>query len=128
MFRSHILLSVALFAMIGCGTDSANQVRVSLTDGTTGTIYLEEESVDGGNILVVDYKSDRARKRESEVQDDIERIWESVRPEAEERGFEEALIKYRMPDPDSDETGLYSGLLFEAERIENGTWKLRKVN
>lgn len=128
MFRSHILLSVALFAMIGCGTDSANQVRVSLTDGTTGTIYLEEESVDGGNILVVDYKSDRARRRESEVQDDIERIWESVRPKAEERGFEEALIKYRLPDPDSKERGAYTGLLFEAERIENGTWKLRKVN
>lgn len=128
MFRNLVLFSTILIAVSGCGTGNRSEVTAKLGDGTEAIVYLEEESVDGGKLLIVDYKRDKARRKEADVDNDVERIWESVRPEAEKRGFAEALIKYRQPNPDSEDSGTYTGLLFEAERIENGTWKLKRVN
>lgn len=129
MIKSLVFLLLITIAITGCKTLSLeDKVSVEMADGRTATVYLEEDKTGDQRILIVDYRSDTARRKESEVEDDVQRIWQSVRPVADERGFGEALIKYRQPDPDRDQPGDYLGLLFEAEKIENGSWKLKKVN
>ena len=125
------LLISALLATVFAGcelTGDGNEINVRLEDGRSVTVYLEEETFQEQKILVVDYRSDTVVRRENDVEREVNRIWETVRSAADERGYAEALIKYRQPDPDADGSGEYAGLLFEAEKIENGSWKLRKVN
>lgn len=125
--RTVLLTWLAIIA-VGCGYMVDNGgFNVKLDDGTPATVFLETEFVEGQTILVVDYLSGTPALREDEVEKTVKAIWTSVEPEAEKQGLSEALIKYRYPDPEGDGNE-FLGLLFEAEKMENGTWKLRRVN
>ncbi|REJ76387.1 MAG: hypothetical protein DWQ47_12330 [Acidobacteria bacterium] len=106
-----------------------NSREVEFSSGKTGIVFLEEETAGGERVMIVDYKNDDLVRKETEIEKQVEEIWRSVTGEAEERGISNVVIKYRFRDPTSDsDEEVYSGLLFEAEKIENGTWKLRRVN
>jgi len=125
------ILSVLLVFMAACSQqDNANKRSISLTSGEKGTAFLEEQTIDDERVLVIDFRSDKKPNRESEIDQMAQEIWAGVKGEADARGIDNALIKIRVPLPESgnDSAKQYNGLLFEAEKIENGTWKLRKVN
>lgn len=121
------MTALALLAVSCSYIGDSREFRVNLDDGTPVTVFLEKENIEGQSLLVVDFLRETAAVREEEVERDVKAIWRSVEPEAEKQGFSEALIKYRFPDPEGSGNE-FRGLLFEAEKIENGTWKLRKVN
>ena len=126
------LLTIIAAAFLSC-TSCQNQDRyeVTLSSGDTAVYYLDEEEIDGQKILVLDHLSQKKATSEKIVEREVSEIWESARREAEKREFAEALIKYRYPQSEENEDnagGNYRGLLFEAEKLENGTWKLSKVN
>jgi len=128
--RTFLIFVLAL-AAVGCSFSSdPNEREITLDGDRTVSVFIEEENVDEGKLMVVDYLSETEAIREDKVEEEIRMIWKGVQAEADTRGITEALIKYRYPDPESaaEEPKEYRGLLFEAEKIENGTWKLRKVN
>jgi hypothetical protein len=125
------VLSMLLFLMAACSQqDTANEKNVTLSSGEKGTVFLEEQTIDDERVLVIDYRSDNKPSRESEIDQMAEDIWSGVKGEADARGLQNALIKIRVPMPSTGDGSArqYNGLLFEAEKIENGAWKLKKVN
>jgi hypothetical protein len=125
-------IALALFLIVAaCGLQTGSaEKNISFSSGSLGKVFLEEQNIDGERVLVIDFKSDKVPASGSEVDKMAEEIWSGVKPDADRRGFENALMKIRTPARDSVEgnANQYNGLLFEAEKIENGTWKLKKVN
>ena len=124
------------FVLIGCtARESSTEMSIDLGAGRTALVYLDEEFADGERVLVIDYKSENTV--DEDTADKVAKaIWTAAEPEADSRGFANALIKFRFPKGEMSAKGgevyqggeVYRGLLFEAEKIENGTWKLKKVN
>lgn len=117
-------------AFIGCAArETSTEMSVDLGAGKTAVVYLDEEMAGGERVLVIDYKSENPVD-ENTADAVAGAIWTSAEPEVDSRGFEDALIKLRFPSGERSEEGgqVYRGLLFAAEKVENGTWKLKKVN
>ena len=126
-------ISIALIALLiaACSqTVSTDGTDLTLPSGRHVTVYLDQQTLDGEDVLVIDYKMDRAPRRVSDIDAEAEQVWEAAKPEADKRGFSNALLKLRVPVPGQSEGSVekYDGLIYEAERIENGRWKLKKVN
>lgn len=126
-------ISIALIALLitACTqTASTDGTDLTLASGKKVTVFLDEQTVDEEKVLVIDYKMEAAPRRFADIDDEAEQIWQAVKPEAEKRGLSNALLKLRVPVPEKAEDGAkkYEGLLYEAEKIENGSWKLKKVN
>ena len=111
--------------------EAGGSFSVKLSSGETVSYFIDVEEIGGQKILVVDHLSIKTALSESRVEQEVHEIWKSASAEADKKSIDEALIKYRYPvsaeSSDQDEKN-YRGLLFEAEKLENGTWKLRKVN
>lgn len=128
--KKSLLTILLLFTATCSVADNTNRKTVNFSTGSSGEVYIEEETAGVERVMVVDYRNDSPVRKEDVIEKQVAEIWKAVTGEADRRGFATVIIKYRFPaenaDPaDSDE---YTGLLFEAERIENGTWKLRRVN
>lgn len=123
-------LTVFLLCFMTCCSlsDNANTVDVKFGSGKSGKVYLEQTTVDGERSLIVDYLNKSTVRREEETDRQAQDIFEAVRSEADRRGVETVIIKYRFREPGKQSNEPYAGLLYEAEKIENGTWKLKKVN
>ena len=132
----RVSLATILFlvagVMIACtDSDFENRRDMSLSSGEKAVFYVDVEEIEGQKVLVVDHLSERTALKESVVEREVEEIWAHAKKDADRDGISEALIKYRYPQTrnvgENESTG-YRGLLFEAERFEDGSWKLRKVN
>lgn len=129
MRKMIALISILLLASCSLITDE-NRKTVNFSSGESAEVFIEEDTAGGERVMIVDYRSDSQVRREDEIEKQVGEIWKAVAGEADKRGFTNVMIKYRLP---SDRVrganeNVYSGLLFEAEQIENGTWKLRRVN
>ncbi len=125
------IVAAFMFLAVACGQQTPwNEKEITFNSGEKGTIYFEEQDIGDEKVLVIDYRSDKMPKRESEIDKLAEEIWLAAKNDADKRGFENALIKVRVPapSPEGGSSNQFNGLLFEAEKIENGTWKLKKVN
>lgn len=121
-----MLLTISSCSLIA----DENRKTVNFSSGESAEVFIEEDTAGGERVMIVDYRNDSKVREEDEVEKQVGEIWKAVASEAEKRGFTNVIIKYRFPSDrihNADEN-LYSGLLFEAEQIENGTWKLRRVN
>lgn len=129
MKKTISLIILLAFASCTLFTDE-NRKIVNFSSGKSAEVFIEEDTAGGERVMIVDYRSDSKVRKEAEIEKQVGEIWKAVVGEAERRGFANVVIKYRFPSDrihDGDEN-VYSGLLFEAEQIENGTWKLRRVN
>lgn len=129
MKKTIALIILLLFTSCSLFTDE-NRKTVNFSSGESAEIFIEEDTAGGERVMIVDYRTDSKVRKEEEIEKQVGEIWKSVAGDAERRGFANVIIKYRFPSDrihDQDED-VYSGLLFEAEQIENGTWKLRRVN
>lgn len=132
MGKKLILLTFSLL-LAGCALfGPRNQKTVNLSSGTTAEVFFEKQlSPEKEEVLVVDYKTDLKVISEKTVERDVREIWDAVEVEADRLSIVEAVIRYRLLEGEEYENGQtvkkYTGLLFAAEKIENGTWKIDKI-
>ncbi|QQS40146.1 MAG: hypothetical protein IPM63_12345 [Acidobacteriota bacterium] len=129
MKKTISLILVLIFSSCSLITDE-NRKTVNFSSGESAEVFIEEETAGGERVMIVDYRSDTKVRKEDEVERQVGEILKAVEGEAEKRGFTNVIIKYRFPSDriHTANENVYSGLLFEAEQIENGSWKLRRVN
>lgn len=132
MFRKTIVLILSIFAASCASDNSANKKIVNLSNGKTAEVFFEKQiSPENEPVLVVDYITEEQMVREKEVEAEVLEIWNGVKDEAEKLELGEAVIRYKFFSGQETENGkpvkLYTGLIFTAERIENGNWKIDKI-
>ncbi len=131
MKRKIVLLVISIF-IFGCSKQNLNNEKViKLSDGKNIKINLEiKEIEDGQKGLLVEYKNEEKVIKENTLEDEVLEIWKAVESEAEKLEVEEGVIKYsyRIGNKKDTNEPVYEIKLFSAEKIENGTWKIRKVN
>ena len=68
--------------------------------------------------------------KEEKVEEQVLEIWKKLETTANMRELDEALIATKYFIGKDEKTGKdnFQHFLFEAEKIENETWKIRKVN
>ena len=93
-------------------------------------LILEEKEINKGEkIFVVEYKNNEKHIKEIIVEKEVQEIWEKVKKQSEKLNLDEAVIKYEyLIGKNKQGEPVYEGILFNAEKIENGTWKITKVN
>ena len=131
MKRKIVLLVISIF-IFGCSKQNLNTEKViKLSDGKNIKVNLEiKEIEDGQKGLLIEYKNEQKVIKEKTLEDEVLEIWKAVESEAEKSEVEEGVIKYsyRIGKKKDTNEPVYDIKLFSAEKIENGTWKIRKVN
>lgn len=131
MKRKFILLVISIF-IIGCSKQNLNDQKViKLSNGKTIRVKLEIVNIeDEKKGLLVEYKNEEKIIKEKTLESEVSEIWKTVEDDADKLEVEEGVVKYSYPvgkKKDANEI-VYEIKLFSAEKIENGTWKIRKVN
>ncbi len=126
MRKTLWFLLVVLF--LSCSSQITKK-QVIFSDGKAGEIEIVVEK-EPEKVLHVTFKNDGKVVREKEVFDQVEKIWEAAKTEAEEKEIKEGLIKYiYLSDFDEKKKEpIYKVILFEAAKIESGDWTIRKVS
>jgi hypothetical protein len=131
MKRKIILLIICIF-ISGClKTDSEKEKLVKFSNGKRATVNYEFKDVpDEKSILIVEYRNNENIIKEKTVEDEVLEIWKAMEEEADKSETEEGIIKYVYLAGKSEKTkkDVFRTLLFTTEKIENGTWKIQKVN
>lgn len=136
MKRKIVLLAISIL-IIGCSNQTFNNGEfnnekvIKLSSGKTINVKLEiKEIEDGEKGLLVEYKNDEKIVKVKTLENEVLEIWKAVEPEANKLEVEEGVIKYSYLIGKTKDTNepVYEEKLFSAEKIENGTWKIRKVN
>jgi hypothetical protein len=127
-----ILLLIISISTFGCSEDPGeNEKLVKFSNEKTVRINFQIKPLDDReNILVVEYRNREKVIREETVENEVLKIWQAVEGTADEFEIEEGIIKYEYLAGIGKKTKkeVYKTLLFTSEKIENGTWKIRKVN
>lgn len=128
-----ILLLILLLNVVNCSKkEISNEKLVKLSEGKVFKINFEPRKTETGeNGLLVVYRSAEKRiLKEKEIESDVLKIWQAVEPDAEKLEAIEGLVRYAYPVGETKDTKetVFEEKLFSAEKIENGTWKIRKVN
>ena len=111
--------------------NSFNEKVVKLNTGQTIKIDLQiKENELGEKVLLAEYKNSEKIIKEKKIEDDVLEIWKNVERKADDLELNEGIIKYSYLIGKTKDTKepVYDIKLFSAEKIENGTWKIRKVN
>lgn len=123
------MISIIIF---GCSNSiSDNEKIVKFSDGKSVKINYEIRDIeDNEKVLVVEYKNEEKVTKEKTVENQVLEIWKAVENEANKLEIEEGIIKYEYFAGENKKTkeAVFKPILFSAEKIENGTWKIRKVN
>ena len=132
--KRKIRLLIVLFLMTGCAGNNLeinSPEYISLENGKKIEVKISErETQENTKTLLVEYRTDKKNVSERKLEKEISEIWSKVKSKAEEKEIEEGVIKFEFPaEPDGhDHEQIYEIKLFSAEKIENGTWKIKKVN
>ena len=133
MSKKIIILLLSILTLNCALENSQNKKIVNFSSGKTGEVFFEKQtSPENEPILIVDYRTDEQIIREETVETEVLEIWKEVRDEADKLELNEAVIRYKFFGEEKIENGrsvkLYTGLLFTAEKRENGSWKIDKLN
>lgn len=123
-----LIISVFLFS---CTGKIENKKQVNLSTGKKIEVNFEKQiHEERGAILFVDYRNEERVIKEKKLYDEVTEIWNGVKEEADKDELTEALIKYSYFTGNKKDSGEkeYASILFNAEKIESGSWKLIKVN
>lgn len=131
MKRKILLLTITIF-IFGCFKEKpTNEKTVKLRNGKTIKINLEiKENEANEKVLFAEYKNLEKIIKEKTIEDEVLEIWKAVEQEADKLEIREGVIKYTYLVGKTKNTNeaVFVEKLFSAEKIENGTWKIRKVN
>lgn len=131
MRRIICLLAISIF-IYGCSQSEKNvEKTLKLSDGKNVVVSIyENEASENEKDFVVEYQVDEETFKDEKIENDVLVIWKQIENIANMKNFEEAIIKtkYFVGIGEKSKKKKYKGFLFEAEKIENGTWKIRKVN
>ncbi len=126
-----ILLAISIF-IIACSKQTFNNEKnVKLADGKTIKVLMEiKEPEEDKKGLLVEYRNDEKIIKEKTLEDEVLEIWKAVEEDADKLEITEGVVKYSYLVGKTKDTNepVYEQKLFSAEKIENGTWKIRKVN
>ncbi|MGI8670233.1 MAG: hypothetical protein ACR2J3_10375 [Aridibacter sp.] len=136
MKRKIFLLAISIL-ILGCSNQNINNGKINnkkivkLSSGKTIKVKLEiKEIEDGAKGLLIEYKNDEKIVKVKTLENEILEIWKVVEEDANKLELKEGVIKYSYLIGKTKDTNepVYEEKLFSAEKIENGTWKIRKVN
>lgn len=127
-----LILVFSAFLFLNCSEVNSEAKReIKFADGKNGEVSIEfvKES-EKKEILQVTYTKDQQVLTIAEADKEVQEIWSQVKSEAEKKDINEALIKYVFIAEFEEATKkpIYQILLFDAERIENGSWTIERVN
>lgn len=131
MKRIILLLTLSIF-LISCAEKvSDNKKEITFSDGQKVEVNFEEKEVAKDlKVFVIEYQNDNRVLKEETVEKQVLEIWKNLEAEADKTNSEEAVIKAKYFVGNNGKNGEpeYEDFLFNGEKIENGTWKIRKVN
>lgn len=126
------MLLILSFLFLSCSPNLAvNEKEIELSEGRTVRVSFEEKQTSAGEkVLVADYRNDERVIREATVDEQVVRVWSGLEEEAGRRGIREGVIRAAYLVGEDERTGepVYEEFLFSSEKIENGTWQIKKVN
>lgn len=128
-----ILLLILSVVLINCTTVKDKDEKIlKLSSGkTVEVLYEKHTSPETGMVFLVECLTDEKIVKEETVEKDILEIWSEIENIADEKELDEAIIKYRFIVEDLNEKGEAHNdptiIIFTAEKIENGKWKIDKI-
>lgn len=133
MLRIYLLIIISVFIISCAANKNENQKFIKLSSGKTVETFFEKHtSPETETVFLVESSTDEKILKEETIEKDILEIWSEVEKIADEKELNEAIIKYRFVIEDLDEKGEpekhYIVKIFTAEKIENGKWKIDKIN
>ncbi len=133
MKRKIFLLAISISILIfGCSNQTFNKEKtIKLSSGKTIKVKLEIKDIeDGRKGLLIEYKNDEKVIKAKTLEDEVLEIWKAVEEDADKLEISEGVIKYSYLIGKTKDTNemVYEEKLYSTEKIENGTWKIRKVN
>lgn len=135
MKRKIVLLAISIL-LFSCSNqnfnnDFNNEKIIKLSSGKTIKVKLDIKDIeDDKKGLLIEYKNDEKIIKVKTLENEVLEIWKAVEEDVNKLDLKEGVIKYSYligKTKDTDEP-VYEDKLFSAEKIENGTWKIRKVN
>lgn len=131
MKRISLLLIILIISINCVGNNSEFEKQIELSDGKKVSVNLEEKEIEEGEkILVVKFQIEERILRHETVDKQVFEIWENLEKLADGKDLRDGIIsaKYFVGKAEKNGEPIYEDFLFEAEKIENGTWKIIKVN
>ena len=130
IFSRRITIALTVLLAVSCESAEQNQKTITLKSGKAVEVFFKiDEAAESEPILAVDCKTNEVIVAEKDVEYDVLEIWEAVGSEADKIGLTEGIIRYRFFSGEKSDDGIpiYTGLLFTAEKTENGRWKIDKI-
>ena len=131
MKRKIIALTVSLI-LISCGVNGSQNVKkIKLAGGDNLDITLEVETTSAAEkVLIAEFRRDKKILKVETVDNEIQEIWKQVEAEADKKEITEGIIRagYLIGTDEETNEPVYETLLYTTEKIENGTWQIKKVN
>ena len=131
MKRIILLLILSIFVINCVKSNSEFEKQFELSDGQKVLVSIEEKEIEkGSKVLVVQFQVEERILKHETVDKHVFEIWKSLEKTADEKNLEEGIIsaKYFVGKDENNEEPIYEDFVYETEKIENGTWKIRKVN
>ena len=131
MKRIILLLTLSIFVMNCVGNNSEFEKQISLSDGKSISINLEEKKIEKDEkVLVAKYQVEERIFKHETVDKQVYEIWRILEKIADDKNLEDGIVsaKYFIGLDEKSNERIYEDFLYEAEKIENGTWKIIKVN
>ncbi len=127
-----ILLLILSIILISCTkNNSANEKEIKLSNGQKIKVTFAEKEVEKDlKVFTVDYQNNEKVTKEEIVEEQVLEVWKNIEKEANKTDADEAVIKtrYFIGNDEKSNEPIYLDFIFNGEKIENGTWKITKVN
>ncbi len=131
MKRIILLLTLSI-VLISCSKKvSDNKKEITFSNGQKVEVNFEQKEAGKDlKVFVVEYQNESRVLKEETVEKQVLEIWKNLESEADKTDLDEAVIKTKYFIGRDEKSGepIYEDFLFTGEKIENGTWKIRKVN
>lgn len=132
MLRMILLIILSVFLINCASIKKDNEKSIKLSSGkTVEVLYEKHTSPETGTVFLVECSTDEKIVKEETVEKDILEIWSEIEKIADEKELDEAIIKYKFIVEDLNEKGEAHNdptiMIFTAEKIENGKWKIDKI-
>ncbi|MCB1025193.1 MAG: hypothetical protein KDB79_12430 [Acidobacteria bacterium] len=130
--KRFLVIVIFVFLSLNCSRSNLGIKReIKFADGRKGEVTVEFKR-DSAKKEIIDLTitKDEQVIKIAEVEKEVQQIWSQIKDEAENKDIAEGLIKYVYIADIDEKTKkpIYHILFFEAERIENGTWEITRVN
>ncbi len=131
MKQLFFILTIS-FLFGGCfSSELKKEILVELSNGKMIKVSIErKEIIKSEKVLVVEYKNEEGVLKLETVEKEVLEVWSNVEDEANKIGVEDSVISagYFIGKGEKSGERKYEEFLFDGEKIENGTWKITKVN